>query len=291
STTALILQRIHEAMTTGPGYRRGDIVCIETDVASAFRHIPIRPADRKYCVNCINTPSGPRLLAHKRLPFGLRSSPLLWVRPCASEARLAKRIFAECDNRAEGLQLHIDDRNYFCLRIHATRRLIGLLLLDAVLGMQDFYEKIRVSDCPVILGFQWNLRNNTVGIAKGKAEAIVSDIERILAATSGQSKAPVPLLKTVTGRLSWACHVAKLLKPPLRSLYACKAVAERLACRTIALSEEAKSDLDFFRTVLREELSDIDSYRYASEEPQPRQNPSKFSLGMGVQTWQGSSRV
>ncbi|KAF4699995.1 hypothetical protein FOZ63_008620, partial [Perkinsus olseni] len=116
STTALILQRIHEAMTTGPGYRRGDIVCIETDVASAFRHIPIRPADRKYCVNCINTPSGPRLLAHKRLPFGLRSSPLLWVRPCASEARLAKRIFAKCDNRAEGLQLHIDDRNYFCLR-------------------------------------------------------------------------------------------------------------------------------------------------------------------------------
>ncbi|KAF4703026.1 hypothetical protein FOZ62_021313, partial [Perkinsus olseni] len=125
----------------------------------------------KYCVNCINTPSGPRLVAHRRLPFGLRSSPLLW-----------------CDNRAEGLQLYIDDRNYFCLRVHAARRLVGLLLLDAVLGIQDSYEKIRVSEFPVILGFQWDLRDNTVGIAKGKAEAIVSDIDRILAAASEQSK-------------------------------------------------------------------------------------------------------
>ncbi|KAF4728683.1 hypothetical protein FOZ63_016051, partial [Perkinsus olseni] len=281
STTALILQRIRDVMTTGPEHSWGDVVCIETDVASAFRHIPIRPADRKYCVNCINTPSGPRLVAHRRLPFGLRSSPLLWVRPCASEARLAKRIFAQCDNRAEGLQLYIDDRNYFCLRVHAARRLVGLLLLDAVLGIQDSYEKIRVSEFPVILGFQWDLRDNTVGIAKGKAEAIVSDIERILAAASEQSKVPVPLLKTVTGRLSWACHVAKLLKPRLRSLYACKAVAERLDCRTIALSEEAKSDLDFFRAVLREELSDTEATDLYPKGSSLARIPASFLLGWG----------
>ncbi|KAF4650180.1 hypothetical protein FOZ61_008698, partial [Perkinsus olseni] len=142
STTALILQRIRDVMTTGPEHSWGD------------------PANRKYCVNCINTPSGSRLVAHKRLPFGLRSSPRPW-----------------CDNRAEGLQLYIDDRNYFCSRVHAARHLVGFLLLDAVLGIQDSYEKIR-----------WDLCDNTVGIAKGKAEAIVSDIERILAAASEQSK-------------------------------------------------------------------------------------------------------
>ncbi|KAF4650757.1 hypothetical protein FOL47_000878, partial [Perkinsus chesapeaki] len=146
----------------------------------------------------------------------------------------------------------------------ALHRLLGLLLLDVVLGIKNSLEKVRVSQEPVILGFQWDLKSDVVGVANPKAETILCNIECLLHESRENKR--------------WMCHVAKLLKPKLRSLYACKTVAEWLDCRTIALSQEAKSDLEFFLATLKEELR---GQHVAGDGPSLARIPSSFLLGWG----------
>lgn len=65
-----------------------ELVWIETDIASAFRHIPVHVDDRKFLCNHV----GQWYFQHLRLPFGLRSSPLLWCRYFGCVHRVLKSL-------------------------------------------------------------------------------------------------------------------------------------------------------------------------------------------------------
>ncbi|EER11911.1 hypothetical protein Pmar_PMAR003789 [Perkinsus marinus ATCC 50983] len=264
-TTALIAERIDTHWRGAYPNVEPDLVCIERDVCSAFRHLPIHESEVKYCINCIPSCSEKgqvgdvemQYYAHSRLPFGLCTSPTLWVRTYTGSARLAKRIFCFAAD-AEGLQIYIDDEGYFTIRANALDRLLGLLLLDEVLGFITSYPKIRVSSTPRLLGYQWCLSDLSVSVPEDKKRCLAEGVNTLIESYDTDARVDIAILKTVTGRLAWLCHICKALRPCLKNLYATVAAADRLRTRyphasRIPLAKEALPDLYIFREAIAAE--------------------------------------
>ncbi|KAF4742335.1 hypothetical protein FOZ63_030118 [Perkinsus olseni] len=249
-TTAYLIRSHRQNLkgaSAGPKWNRQ--VFIEVDCAAAYRNVPIQEAERKFCMNFI-PPKGAEnglLICHTRLPFGLRPSGLLWVRVYSGLVLVLKRLVAY--SNGEGVQVYIDDLNYITTDDQAAPRLIAILLLHEVVGIDLSYHKIRVSTTPVILGFQWDLERGEVKVTRDRQQKLASQIQPVV---DPRKKKAVSThdLQAIAGRAAWMSQIICQFRSRLRPLYGRLGIARRKNLRGINLSVEAVECLQFILETL-----------------------------------------
>lgn len=191
---------------------------IEVDCAAAYRNIPIKVSEKKYCMNFLPSKGESKaiLLCHSRLPFGLSPSGLLWVR-VYSVVIVIKRLIAFPNK--EGIQLYIDDLNYITCRGAAASRLVAISLLHVALGSELSYHKIRVSSTLVILGFEWDLSTAEVAVTADRQARLVNQIELILSSGNDNKAVSIRDLQSIVGRAAWMARIICQFRTWLRPLY------------------------------------------------------------------------
>ncbi|KAF4746850.1 hypothetical protein FOZ63_012948 [Perkinsus olseni] len=197
-----------------------EILWLETDVAAAFRNIPVSEEDQCFLVNKV----GDYYYVHTVLPFGLRSSPLLWCRYSANYHKLVKRLLPRsipCD----GI-IYVDDSGWAVPREHAFRHLLRAVLIAATLGIPLSHEKMRLSTTPHNLGFRWSLSSKIASVPEEKTVRIINDLDTIINIGRGKH-APTKLIEGVTGRLTWLSQILPKLNSDLQALYALQNLARR----------------------------------------------------------------
>ncbi|KAF4723959.1 hypothetical protein FOZ62_009328, partial [Perkinsus olseni] len=120
-----------------------ELVWIEADIASAFRHIPVHVDDQKLLLNHV----GQWYFRHLRLPFGLRSSPLLWCRYFACVHRILKKLVPSDTDIGSGM-IYVDDLGWITTRRESLRMLLRILLVYRALGLDVAYDKLRITSTP-----------------------------------------------------------------------------------------------------------------------------------------------
>ncbi|KAF4718432.1 hypothetical protein FOZ62_013682 [Perkinsus olseni] len=238
ATAALLLQEMKQRVP------QAELVWIEADIASAFRHLPVCVDDRKYLINCVNG----CYYQHLRLPFGLRCSPLFWCRYFAAVHRLVKRL-APADPSTGAGMIYVDDVAWITTRESSVSMMVRILLVQATLGLSIAYEKLRITTRPHSLGYEWDVSESTVYLPVEKRTKLMDELKVML--TSGSSKIPVALLERVTGRLTWATQIAPMYSSDLNPFYGLQAVARKHNLFKVSLGPKVLTSASLFYDLLK----------------------------------------
>lgn len=254
ATTALIIHGhkkfLHEkGKIRGPNEGDDGQVMIEIDCAAAYRNIPILQEEQRYCMNFIPSKTGKgTLICHTKLPFGLSSSGLQWVRVYAGLVQVVKRLLAY--PHGEGAQVYIDDLVYITTRRAALHRLLAILLLHAAVGINISYNKVRVSSTPVVLGYEWNTELGTVAVPTDRQIRLVEQIEPLREAYREGKPISVRELESVVGRSAWAAQIICQFRAKLKPLYGRIGIARRKNLWAINMTAQVMESLDFLQQIL-----------------------------------------
>ncbi|KAF4727810.1 hypothetical protein FOZ63_011098, partial [Perkinsus olseni] len=104
-----------------------ELVWIEADIASAFRHIPVHVDDQKLLLN------------HR--------SPLLWCRYFACVHRILKKLVPSDTDIGSGM-IYVDGLGWITTRGESLGMLLRILLVYKALGLDVAYDKLRITSTP-----------------------------------------------------------------------------------------------------------------------------------------------
>ncbi|KAF4652424.1 hypothetical protein FOL47_011088, partial [Perkinsus chesapeaki] len=127
-----------------------DLVWIEADIASAFRHIPVCEEDQKLLLNHVgkcHLPSG---------TIGTYACPLV----CGALLYYGVVISPAYTESSKGM-IYVDDLGWITTKKESVRMLSRILLVYEALGLVVSYDKLRISSTPHNLGFEWDLPSQT----------------------------------------------------------------------------------------------------------------------------------
>lgn len=220
---------------------------VQYDVKSAYRLLSVASEEVPFLT--LNNPTGPGFLIDFCIPFGLVTSPTLWVRTNACIHKLQTRLLS-C---ITGVRIHggwrprdkgfvyVDDSCWkssdpcFCLT--------ALLLIALVCGVRIEYSKIRISaSSSTVLGFEIDLRHKTVTIPSIKKANL------LLTLTTFRSlpRIPLDILETIIGKLSWIAQLRRAWKRWLAPLFATASVANKYGLRSIRPGAAFENSIAFF---------------------------------------------
>ncbi|KAF4758904.1 hypothetical protein FOZ63_006460 [Perkinsus olseni] len=191
SAAAYILSEMRRRIPRGE-----KLIWIESDISSAFRHIPVHVEDQKYLVNFVDA-------VH----------------------RVTKRLLSDDVDCGTGM-IYVDDVGWVTSLPRALEVMVSILLVEESLGLNIAYEKLHITYRPHNLGYVWNLEDLTVTLPDDKRTKIMSDLSEVLASYSTSTVSSL-LLDRLTGRLTWATQIAPMYGSELSPFYALQASARK----------------------------------------------------------------
>ena len=211
------LQDVVESTTSA--LREGEVGLAVLDFADAFKHVPLRPEERRVAA----FEFGGSWYVYNSLPMGASGSPLAWCRVVALLMRATAGIFPD---GCVDIHTYVDDpiivmRGHEHGRQEAARQLLCFWLL---MGAPLSWAKA-----------QWGSSAQWIGahVAVGDGEVTVAlppettrkwalDVDKARRA----GRAPVEEVRKMAGRGSWAGGIIPELRPFVRCLWAAVAAAE-----------------------------------------------------------------
>lgn len=131
------------------------VALASADIASAFRNCAVRAEERNFLVVALShedlrsQPSEARLFRHCRIPFGLASSPYLWVRLYSSIHRLSRFLF-----RDHGFGFSYIDDLLWLFPANAVHLCLALLLsIQCAVGLPFSWSKLCLHSNFSFIGF------------------------------------------------------------------------------------------------------------------------------------------
>ncbi|KAF4703566.1 hypothetical protein FOZ62_023334 [Perkinsus olseni] len=114
---------------------------IELDASEAFRHISVHVRDRVYLyLSAVDDKGERQLYRNLRIPFGLVSSPIWWIRTYSMCYRLLRAILRIL------CTLYVDDGVFESAAHRCFDDFISLILVSRVVGVRSELAKARISD-------------------------------------------------------------------------------------------------------------------------------------------------
>ena len=218
-------------------YGRGALM-IKVDIRSAYRVVPIHPADRQL----MGMTWEGAMFVDTALPFGLRSAPKIFT---------AIADAAEWIVRQQGVEFIIHYLDDFLVVTAADEYRGGhalRILLETFehLGLPVAWDKLEgPTPCLTFLGFEVDSLQEEIRIPAKKLD----DIRKELQGWIGRKSCRRKDLESLVGRL---CHASKVVKPGktfMRRLFEALSGARR-AHHHIRLGSEVRSDILWWYTFM-----------------------------------------
>ncbi|KAF4663916.1 hypothetical protein FOL47_005491 [Perkinsus chesapeaki] len=219
-------------------------VGFQLDFQRAYRHCVVAKSERSFL--CISSPASlgdgrpeKMVVRHRNLPFGLRSSGVLWTRVASALGRLLFRMFDNSSTSMLGF-LYIDDLTLFIPSSAQRITVARVLLLTQALGLWISWQKVVLNSFTwKVLGFNVSVQPTiSINIPADKITSTVGDLERLL----HQPKVTLSQVRRIVGRLTWFSQVLTLVKPYLQRFHALIGYMDRTV-HVATVGKELRKDI------------------------------------------------
>jgi hypothetical protein len=240
-----------------------EILFLELDIKSAFRHVPLSREDASFCVvECEN-----QKFIHNRLPFGLMTSPVIWSRVAGVVLRLMKRVFYCVDlssrrvlNRPRRfedflnpLALYVDDLGSPVSKRDFGVSLIIILLLWRIFNFEIAWKKLKCGVMGRMLGFNIDVGRKLISLPDEKLEETLFMLDQILGMKEVESPSVcLKFLQSLLGRLARAATILANIKPFLSVAYATCAHGETQKYQKVSVGKKLLIQFQHVRLVLEQ---------------------------------------
>jgi hypothetical protein len=226
---------------------KAEYSCLELDIASAFRALPVKQAEQKYLYLEVGGFKG----CHTRLPFGLSSSPYIWGRFYGGVHRILRTLMEKL--RSAGIS-YVDDATWFVLKKHRAEGATGIIITHLIIGLALSIEKLRMDEEEASFGgfkFKLGLDRGVVSVPDEKLSKCRNEIREMLVSKTVHRRA----LKSLIGRLVFITTLDLPLRSNISPLHTTEALFEKLetrgsVCRAIKMHEPVKKSLEDWEKLL-----------------------------------------
>jgi len=195
---------------------RRDLVVLKCDVKSAFRTLPLHPADQRAFVHVVQHPDGkPRFLRDRAVFFGGRSSSDLFLR-VSSLLRLLLRAAG-----VDAIIVYVDD---VVLVVRAGLLVPTLMVVASVmaaLALPIALDKLEAASAVGVLGLRLDLPAGTVGLPDDKRRGRLLAVRALLGAAASKHTVARAVFHRVVGKLQYAALIlphGRMLMRPLHAV-------------------------------------------------------------------------